>query len=255
MRPRAAKVTRPVADTALSDREADRHRALADRTRLALLRVLEGASAPVDAHVLAERVGLHVNTVRWHLGILVDADLVHEQASPAGARGRPRHAYQIVPGALDGQPGGFRLLAEVLAEALEHSHDDVGAAVEEAGRVRGKTLVRPRPDGEQIDVEGATDEVVSLLDVFGFQPRLQREPGGQRIAMRPCPFGETAIKHSSIVCPVHLGLIRGALETLEAPIDAVELEPFARRDVCIAHLRATPAGRPPARVDERPLGS
>jgi predicted ArsR family transcriptional regulator len=76
-----------------------------------------------------------------------------------------------------------------------------------------------------------------LLEVFGFQPELKRERGGQRIDMRPCPFGDNAVSHSEIVCPLHLGLMQGALETLDAPVEATGLEPFVRPDLCSAHLR------------------
>lgn len=213
-----------------------RHRALADRSRLALLRVLEAAGAAVDAHTLAERVGLHVNTVRWHLAILAEAGLVSEERSQPGGRGRPRNAYRLVPGALEDQPGGFHLLAEILADSLARGgHSEL---VEETGRARGRTLV---PQGsEDATAAEATAQVMKMLEVFGFRPRLQRERGGRRIAMRPCPFGDTAAKYSAIVCPVHLGLMRGALETLRAPLEVTGLEPFARPDLCIAHLRQAP---------------
>jgi predicted ArsR family transcriptional regulator len=54
--------------------------------------------------------------------------------------------------------------------------------------------------------------------------------------MRPCPFGELAADHRSVVCPVHLGLMRGALDALGAPVEAASLEPFVRPDLCVAHL-------------------
>jgi predicted ArsR family transcriptional regulator len=239
-----------VGSTADPDARADRHRALSDKSRLALLRVLEASSRPLGVPELAERVGLHANTVRWHLGVLVAAGLATEQRSSASGRGRPSHSYVLVPGALDDRPGGYRLLAEVLAEALELGRGDAGEAVEEAGRRRGRMLVQPRLGDRGITAKDATAEIVRLLEVFGFQPRAQREPGGQRIAMRPCPFGETAANHAAIVCPAHLGLMRGALETLQAPLEATRLEPYARPDLCVAHLeprvRGGAADRPSA---------
>ena len=77
------------------DPQVARHRALSESARVALLGVLEGSSRPLDAHVLAEQIGLHVNTVRWHLGVLVDAGLVVEARAVTGAPGRPRHAYRL----------------------------------------------------------------------------------------------------------------------------------------------------------------
>jgi predicted ArsR family transcriptional regulator len=210
----------------------ERHRALADKSRLALLRVLEASDPALDAQTLADRVGLHVNTVRWHLGILAEAELISEERRRPHGRGRPRLAYRLVPGALEDQPGGFRLLSEILADSLiRGGHAELA---EETGRAHGRTLVQP--SGAKT-AKQATAQVMELLEGFGFRPRLQRERGGQRIAMGPCPFGDTAVRYPAIVCPVHLGLMRGALEALQAPVEAATLEPFVRPDLCVAHLR------------------
>jgi predicted ArsR family transcriptional regulator len=171
-----------------------------------------------------------VNTVRWHLGVLVDAALVGEARSGSGARGRPRHAYRLVPGALDDHPGGFRLLADVLAEVIERGGGP--AALEEVGRERGRELAGEPPEGR----EQAVAAVVRLLQQFGFQPRLRRTGGRRRIDMRPCPFGDTAWKHSAVVCPLHLGLMRGVLDRAGGSVEATGLEPFAQPNLCIAHL-------------------
>lgn len=223
-------------DKATPEQLAARHRALSDKSRLAILRVLEGATAPLDVPVLASRVGLHENTVRWHLGILAEAGLVTDERLPSVGRGRPPHAYRIVEGALADQPGGYRLLAEVLVASLA-GQPGAEELVEAAGRKRGRTLVSVPAEGHEIPAKEAIAEVVRLLEVFGFQPEVRRERGGQRIDMKPCPFGETAENHSSVVCPLHLGLIQGVLETLDAPVEATALEPFVRPDLCLAHLR------------------
>ena len=54
-----------------------------------ILAALEAAPGGLDTNRLAEAVGLHPNTVRWHLGVLTDAGLVHsapEQQSGEAAR-------------------------------------------------------------------------------------------------------------------------------------------------------------------------
>jgi predicted ArsR family transcriptional regulator len=211
--------------------EGARHRALADPSRLAILRILEGADGPLDVQALADAVGLHANTVRWHLGILAEAALVAEARVGSGARGRPRHAYRLVPGALDDHPGGFRLLADVLAEVIARGGDP--AAIEEVGRERGRELAGETAPGSR---ERAVAAVVRLLEQFGFQPRMRRTAAGRRIDMRPCPFGDTAWKHSAVVCPLHLGLMRGVLEGAGDVVEATGLEPFAQPNLCVAHL-------------------
>lgn len=214
--------------------EATRHRALSDPSRLAILRVLEGAERPLDVRTLAEQVGLHLNTVRWHLGILAEAALVSEAREASGARGRPRHGYRIVAGALDDHPGGFRLLADALAEVLARGGG--AATIEAVGRERGETLIADHTDATAPTSAAAVGALMRLLEQFGFQPRLRRGRQGQRIDMRPCPFGDTAANYSAVVCPLHLGLMRGALARLGNPLEAAALEPFVKTDLCVAHL-------------------
>jgi predicted ArsR family transcriptional regulator len=74
-----------------------------------------------------------------------------------------------------------------------------------------------------------------MMTDLGFAP----EPdGGQadRIRLRHCPFLELAEEYSETLCPLHLGLMRGALAEIHAPIEATGLEPFAEPDACMVHL-------------------
>ena len=216
------------------------HRVLSERSRSVILEALEASPVAVDAHVLADRVGLHVNTVRWHLGVLVDAGLVRTEIGPTVGRGRPRVVYRPVAAGLHAESGPFALLAELLSEVIEGTQGgDAGQVIEDVGRRRGKTLVRTRPDARPVGADEAATEIVRLLDLFGFEPSLDIAARGHRIMMRPCPFGEIAVRHHGIVCRLHLGLIRGALETLGAPVEATALEPFVRPDLCIARLQRT----------------
>lgn len=223
--------------------DAARHRALGDKTRVALLGVLESSPQPLDAHSLAAQVGLHVNTIRWHLRVLIDAGLVTTEKAGSSARGRPRHTYCIADEVLAGDRARFGLLAEVLVDAIAHRPADIAGTLEEAGRVRGRMLVRPQIGNvRRVGATEALERIVHLLEGMGFQPWLEHSEGSDRIAMRPCPFGELAARNSSIICPIHLGLMRGTLEALDAPVEATLLEPFAKPDLCIAHFRNTSAG-------------
>lgn len=220
------------------DPEVARHRALGGSSRMTLLRVIGSASEPVDAHVLAERVGLHVNTVRWHLAVLIEAGLVVEARAGSGVPGRPRQRYRLAAVADD--RGRFGMLAEILVDVLAHDEGDPAGRLEAAGRARGRTLVRPRlGDANALGADEAIGSVVSLLQTLGFQARREHDKGGELIAMRPCPFGDMAVTHSSIVCPVHLGLIRGVFDALRAPVEATGLEPYVEPDLCVARLQAT----------------
>ena len=71
---------------------------------------------------------------------------------------------------------------------------------------------------------------------IGFRPELERGTRGRRILMRPCPFLELARRHQDVVCPIHLGLMRGALAELGASATTATLDPFVRPDLCVAGL-------------------
>src|SRR4029453_7491863 len=86
----------------------------------------------LDASELARRVGLHPNTVRWHLGILADAGLVSSAPAVRATRGRPRILYSLEPEPAEQGTDEHRLLASVLTGAVAAS-DDGAARAEEAG--------------------------------------------------------------------------------------------------------------------------
>ena len=211
--------------------DATGHRALADPSRARILRTLAEAGGPLDAHELAARVGLHPNTVRWHLGVLADAGFVSSSTEPRTQPGRPRVVFTATEEEAEGRED-YRLLAAILAGSL--SGTDTGAAVaEQAGEAWGRFLVeRPQPFA-RLSAGDAADQVVRLLDEHGFEP--ERENGD--VIMRRCPFRDLAEQHGDIVCSVHLGLIRGALAEIGAPVTATRLEPFVKPGLCRARLR------------------
>ncbi|MGZ4289361.1 MAG: transcriptional regulator, partial [Gaiellaceae bacterium] len=40
-----------------------------------------------------------------------------------------------------------------------------------------------------------------------------------------------------IVCPIHLGLMQGAMAAAQSPVTVERLEPFVEPMLCVAHLR------------------
>ncbi|MBF6604614.1 MAG: MarR family transcriptional regulator [Chloroflexi bacterium] len=209
-----------------------RHRVLAGLTRSRLLAVLRQADGPVGVRELAETVGLHPNSVREQLDQLVDAGLVARSIAPSAGRGRPSLRYVAEPEDGDPDPSAYRELARVLADQLALQPDPAGSATR-AGDRWGRTMAAdaaPTPNASD-----AVDRLVTLLDHAGFAP--ERPAGASDpIRLRHCPFGPLAREHQDVVCGVHLGLMRGALRELGAPLDAVRLEPFVAPDLCVAHL-------------------
>src|SRR5262249_15375572 len=170
--------------TLAGETETRRRRALADEQRPRIVEALRAAPDGLDVESLSHGLGLHANTIRWHLGVLRDAGVVESRPEAPTAPGRPRIRYTLSPGAPSGRDE-YRLLALMLAGAVEA--DSQGAArAEAAGRAWGRQLVRrplpPRPT----DDEEAVGAVVDLLADQGFAPRADGGP----IEMRRCPFHE-----------------------------------------------------------------
>ena len=202
-----------------------------------ILEALQEAEAPLDARELGTRVGRHWNTVRSHLRVLAEAGLVSARREERTRPGRPRVLYEAAAEPFDERAlPSYRLLAQILASYLAGSERDPSARAEEAGRLWGAHLVHRPPPFASISKEEAIDEVVRLHEQFGFRPELRRATSGQEIVLKRCPFEEVATSYQAVVCPLHLGLIRGALAELGTGVEADSLEPFAEPGACVGHL-------------------
>jgi predicted ArsR family transcriptional regulator len=92
------------------------------------------------------------------------------------------------------------------------------------------------PPADATSADDAINHLVDVLDDLGFAPERQEVDGQQRVGLRHCPFLELAENRTSVVCPVHFGLMQGAMETWKAPVSVDRLEAFVEPDLCVAHL-------------------
>src|SRR5581483_4375185 len=197
------------------------------------------AGSGVDVQTLARALGLHPNSVRWHLGTLERDGLVTSEPRATARRGRPRLVYRLRPAALAGTREEYRLLAAILSGTVADA--GAGAAAERAGRVWGRQLVK-HPLPLLASAAEARTAVVSLLDAQGFDA----ESDGEAIRIRRCPFRELAEAEPDVVCAVHKGLLDGALEGLGVPLEVDALDPFPEPDVCVVRFRKRPSSPPAA---------
>jgi predicted ArsR family transcriptional regulator len=203
-----------------------------------VLKTLQGARSPMTIATISEALKVHPNTVRFHLGSLVSMGRVERVASNRKGPGRPALMFRATQ-RMD--PDGlrrYRLLAEIYVSGLAGDQDAAARAIA-AGRDWGSRVQQPPPSAAgTLAEEESIEQFVGLLDELGFAPD---RPKDDQIELRHCPFLEVAEKQKAVVCLTHLGLMRGALETWQAPVTVERLDPFIEPDVCLVHLarRAT----------------
>lgn len=176
-----------------------------------VLAAVRDASGGVTAADLAERLGLHVTTVRFHLERLAADGRVAGRAVASGGRGRPRVVYQAVR-VPDARAGMLAALADAAS-----GDGPVGARAQRAGERWAQGL-----DVGQADVMNALANVFAKL---GFAP----VPSAGGLFLRACPFLDDAKRHPEVVCGVHRGLAMGIARRAGGD---VELRPF-QGDVCV----------------------
>lgn len=186
---------------------------------------------------LADELGVHPNTVRFHLDSLVGEDQVEQVEPGRKGPGRPPLMFRAVRQMDRGGTRHYRLLAEILTTALAGEKDSAAKALA-AGRAWGRQLVSSGESsaGDAQNPEQAIGHLVDVLDGLGFAPERRGADGEQQIGLRHCPFLELAESRTAVVCPVHLGLMQGALETWGAPVAVERLDAFVEPDLCVAHV-------------------
>lgn len=219
--------------------------------RREVLDVLRTASGALGVAEVAERLGVHPNTVRFHLEALVGEGLVEPEALEPSGPGRPRTVYAPRPGMDRGGTRRYQMLAQALLGQLASTGPDARSTVMEAGEAWGRSLTDPSPlpsgpsgPSGQSGAGEAAARLVGLLDDLGFEPAAATSEGAggespSVIRLQHCPFLELAEEHGQLVCPLHLSLMQGALAEMGAPLTVTNLEPFAEPDACLAHLAPT----------------
>jgi predicted ArsR family transcriptional regulator len=209
--------------------------------RVQVLRLLRDARSPMAIAEIAGRLGIHVNTARFHLESLVSDGRVERTTTDSRSPGRPPQLFQAVRRMDPMGPRHFRVLAEVLAEVIATDPDPSGRVLA-AGRLWGRhqaaTVTDATATDEAPDPDESVERLMRLLDALGFAPERPADGDRPQIDLRHCPFFELAVSRTDVVCPVHLGLMQGAMQSWASPITVDRLDPFVQPDRCVAHLSA-----------------
>ena len=229
--------------------------------------VLEGRTATE----LAETLGMHVTTARFHLDQLEASRLVESQSRRGGV-GRPRKVYRSPRRPLSAHPsaeGALAAMTQLLTEAWHQSDHGEPVTPEEAGRRWALRHAVTSQVGQQPQASspgaflGKIGMTVDMLEGWGYRPEIRTAEGGRtaELTLVDCPFLPMAQEHPDVVCGVHRGLLRGTLEAIGETDTAVGLEPFVGPTTCRATVstradlssRVAPAdarrGGGPARPD------
>lgn len=151
---------------------------------------------------------------------------------------RPRQLYraQNPLGSGFGITSGYEKLAHVLAAHFaRHADGDPEQLAEAAGRQWALDDLG-QTSGNGRSAEDAAVVVTTLFAEMGFDPELESSTSRTRIRLHACPFESVARENPSVVCSLHLGLIRGVLTRLGARQIKSTLTPWDTAHTCLAQL-------------------
>src|SRR5215472_17861264 len=142
------------------------------RSRASVLDMLQAADRPVDVREVAERMGLHANTARFHLEALVEAGLAVRETEDRETPGRPRIGYRAVADGPAGQRR-YRLLAEMLTSLIAGTMPEPGRAAEGAGREWGAYLTEQPLPYQKLSADEAVERLSAIMGELGFAPQAE----------------------------------------------------------------------------------
>ena len=200
-----------------------------------VLRLLRASAEPRSIASIADELGVHPNTVRFHIDALLRAGRVDQVLGDSAGRGRPPILFRASRRMDPAGPTNYRLLAGILTGYVAGNPDAAGIAAE-LGRSTSPALVESSAHRRAPSKTRAVTDLVELLAELGFEPEPADGPRAREIRLRHCPFQNLAENHGDVICSLHLGLMQGALDAMRAPVTVDRLDPFVEPDLCVAHL-------------------
>jgi predicted ArsR family transcriptional regulator len=216
---------------------AQKPRVGAPQRRDVILELLRASAKPRGISSLADELGVHPNTVRFHIDALMRAGRV-EQEQVLGdtiGLGRPPALFRASHRMDPAGPTNYRLLAGILTDYVAGSRDPARIATE-LGRSMSSSLVDSSAHRRASSKTQAVTELVEILADVGFKPEPAAGRRMREIRLRHCPFQSLAERHGEVICSLHLGLMQGALKAMRAPVTVDRLDPFVEPDLCVARL-------------------
>lgn len=181
----------------------------AGRQREKVLELLRATAHPVDAHVVAGTLQIHVTTARFHLSALQAQGYVRRAGPRPTGAGRPKLTYEPVP-RFD--------YADIVSLFAAHLGGTPSQREQCAQRIGADLARRVRvawPRGETT----AADLVVATLAELGFQVRsVLSSFGTVTVQLCTCPLAKVAETAPEVVRGIQQGLIQDVIDRNAAAI-------------------------------------
>lgn len=237
--------------------------------RTHVIQLLRDSREPLSVADVAEKVGIHINTARFHLESLVDAGLADRAAQLRTTPGRPKVLYVgTLPNQTHERAQAYRLLADALTTAVAHNLPNATQVMYDLGVTWGKFLTDPPVEGVQLSEDEIMTQLMSKLDALWFAPELApiqaandpdlpivavtsqgkieagklpaAQPGvlqtREVMIMHNCPFQTAANRSPEVVCALHAGLINGTLTELGSTRRTLQVTPMVGDHHCAAPI-------------------
>jgi len=193
-------------------------------SRAQLLATLQATDAEFSIEDLSHETGLHVNTVRAHLDVLVAGGHIERIHGAPKGRGRPPFAFRAV--------GGFRSpfddLARTLTDALEFANQP------ELARTTAELWAKklgPLPSADTPDE--AVDHAVESLQKVGFSA--EASTLGESITIGTCPYASLIADHP-VICDIHTELLATVLHASKQGVEVEAMDVWVKPTLCRARL-------------------
>lgn len=237
--------------------------------RTHVIQLLRDNKEPLSVADVAAKVGIHINTARFHLESLVDAGLADRAAQLRTTPGRPKVLYVgTLPNQTHERAQAYRLLADALTSAVAHNVPNATKVMYDLGLTWGRYLTDVPAEGVVLTEGEIMAQLLAKLDALWFAPELAPiDKGGSTngtivalgaggeipvgdmpapslgalsttevLIMHNCPFHSAADRSPEVVCALHAGLINGTLSELGSNRRTLKITPMVGEHHCAAPI-------------------
>lgn len=208
-------------------------------SRRRVLAHLQTTAGAESTEAMADKLGLHPNTVRFHLDALLEEGLVRRRVERRGVQGRPRVLFSAAPAAPPVTDAPYRALVHAMIAYVRHAGTPEDPVAEHIGEAWGRSLAASDSGADSVgDVPG----LVAVVNDLGLTSRLTEADGVRQLEIVRCPFREMTAHGDATVCQIHLGMLRGYLAATGSAETVAKLCPWVEPELCVARLAAARSG-------------